>query len=285
MEGEQFRFKPVESNPEAVYRKVWQKIEGGKGVAPEPSPFWKYMAVAASLALLVVSSLFFFGGKGGSVDYIDIVATAGSNTHIVLPDSSSVWLNSNARIRYPMKFTSGRREVELSGEAFFDVRGDKAKPFTIQMDGMRVKVMGTSFNIHSEEGKDIIEVTLVSGSVGLFAGGNNGAAADRLLQPGQQALYSRSGHTFDVRRVRSEMYSCWVTGQFFFENNSLQEIMSSLERAFNTRIFIEGEALKDTRLTAQFIHKETLDEILSILQTPAKYKYKKEDGRIYISPV
>ena len=151
------------------------------------------------------------------------------------------------------------------------------------MKGLRVQVLGTTFNIHSKPESGGIEVTLTEGSVSLFADANSSGMADRVLSPGQQALYATADNTFEIRTIRPEMYSSWVTGKFLFENNSLWEIVSSLERAFNTHIYIEDEALKHMRLTAQFTHQETLDEILSILQTSAKYKYRKEKGRIYIT--
>lgn len=284
MEEKHIRFKPVESDPDAVYEKVWQRINHDRIVARSISPIWKYTAIAASIALLIVSSLFFLiPTNRETTSYIDIVATAGSKTHVVLPDGTSVWLNSNAAIRYPQKFTGKSREVAFKGEAYFDVKTDKEYPFIVKMDEMRVQVLGTSFNIHTGTASDIIEVTLNEGSVALFTQANNSAVADRLLSPGQQALYNKTNRVFEVRNVRSALYSSWVTGMFLFENNSLQEIMTTLERAFNTHIYIGDEALKNTHLTARFTHGETLDEILSILQAPAKYKYRKEEGRIYIS--
>ncbi len=177
-------------------------------------------------------------------------------------------------------------QVELEGEAYFEVANDRGHPFIVNTDGMRVRVLGTSFNLHTgSEDAEVIEVTLTEGSVALFTPNNDSDVADRVLSPNQQAIYDPESHTLQVREVRPELYSSWMTGTFVFENNSLQDIAMSLERAFNTHIHIEGEELKNVHLTARFSHGETLDEILSRLEAPAKYQYLRSEGSVYIRPL
>ncbi len=284
MEEKHIRFKPVESDQDAVYNKIQQRINKDKIVVPIISPVWKYTAIAASIALLIISSLFFYHlNQAMDIPDVHVIATAGTKTHITLPDSTSVWLNGNARISYPQMFTGKNRTVNFSGEGFFEVEKEKDKPFIVNVEGLQVKVLGTSFNIYTQPDSDLVEVTLTEGNVGLFKENNTSMVADELLSPGQQAIYNKQNGQFSIHNVRSDLYLSWITNLFYFDNNSLDEIMVLLGRAFNTHITIEGEKLRNTRLTAQFTHHETLDEILSILQTPAKYKYKKVEGKIYIS--
>lgn len=284
MEEKHIHFKDVPSDKNAVYNRVWERINKDEVVRFKSSPVWKYVSIAATVALLIVSSLFYIDStKPETIENREIVATPGTKARVVLPDNTVVWLNSSANIQYPHKFIEKNRKIAFLGEAFFEVEKDKEKPFIIQTDGLRIQVLGTSFNVHAEPESDVVEITLSEGSVALFKEDNDTDIADHILQPDEQAVFNKVNGQFNIRKVRSEFYSAWVTGEFNFENNSLQEISNALTRAFNTHIYIESEQLKSTHLTARFSHQETLDEILSIIQIPANFKYTKIEGRIYIS--
>ncbi|WP_158712876.1 FecR family protein [Parabacteroides pacaensis] len=214
---------------------------------------------------------------------MEMTAVPGSKVKVILPDSSTVWLNSNAKIRYPRRFSPDSRTVEFTGEAFFQVKKNAKAPFIVDAEGLKIQVVGTEFNVYAQPESQIIETTLLSGSVALFGTKNDTQKPEIILSPNQQALYNKKNGHIDIQHVRAATYACWINGLFIFEKNTLEEIMISLERAFNVKIHIEHDALKDQRLTARFVHQETLDEILSVLQTSAHYKYKKVKGEIYIS--
>lgn len=283
---ERVHFVPIVSDPNTLFDKVCYRIKCGRSRTIGVSSVWKYLSIAASLALLIVSSLFIIssGEKNVSqMSYLEVKSISGSKTRVVLPDSSVVWLNSNASIRYPQVFTSQNREVEFTGEALFSITKDKEKPFIVVMDGMKVEVLGTVFNIHSDSKTDIIETTLLDGTVAVFADNNNTGKADVILSPNEQVLYNRTDGEVKVQKVSGALYSAWVNGVFHFENNTLEEVMRTLSRAFDVSIHIESDMLAKKKFTAQFFHHETLDEILSILQVSAKYKYQKVKGEIYIT--
>lgn len=248
------------------------------------SPVWKYLSIAATIALLVVSSFFLSRSKEvESLASIEVSAVSGSKVKVVLPDSSVVWLNSNAVIQYPHKFTETSRTVSLSGEALFEVKKNPEKPFIVNLDGMDIQVLGTVFNVLAETGSDVIETTLMEGSVALFNGKSHTGKAIGTLSPNQQALFYKKSGVVKVQQVQAMAYAAWVSGNFIFKSKTLQEIASTLKRAFCVKIHIDNETLRNKRLTGQFTNQETLDEILSILQIPADYKYMKKKGEIYIS--
>lgn len=282
---EHMRFKPVESDGAAVYANLWQRIRYGEKIRMGVSVRWKYYSIAATIALLVVSSGFFWLRRAAEtpVQYMEVAAVAGSKTRVVLPDSTVVWLNSNARIRYPQRFTGNFREVDFSGDALFRVTKDITQPFVVKMDGLQVKVLGTVFYIAACPSSELIETTLLEGSVALFSDKNPSPAAGRVLLPDERARYNKKDGRIEVQKVQGRLYASWVKGEYYFENNTLREIMSTLERGFNVPIHIEGKALGDKVFTAKFTHGETLDRILSILQVSAKYKYSKVKGEIYIT--
>lgn len=277
-------FKAVASDADAVYRNLWQRIQNENIISLGVSPVWKYVSIAASFALLIVSSwLMVVSMQPEELAYMEMTAVPGSKVKVILPDSSTVWLNSNAKIRYPRQFSSDSRTVQFTGEAFFQVKKNTKAPFVVDAEGLRIQVLGTEFNVYTEPESQLIETTLINGSVALFGVKNDTKQPDIILSSNQQALYNKGNGQIDVQNVRASSYTSWVSGLFIFEKNTLEEIMTSLERAFNVKIHIEHDTLKKQRLTARFVHQETLDEILSVLQVSAHYKYKKVKGEIYIS--
>ena len=281
--GERIQFEPVQTDAEAVYGKIRQRIQNEKLISFGISPVWKYISFAASIALLIVSSvLVSVYMKPQEMAYVEVAAISGTKVKVILPDSSTVWLNSNARIRYPQKFSADNRIVEFKGEGLFKVKHNASQPFIVDADGLKIKVLGTEFNVYTNAEDQLVETTLLNGSVALYGSENQTETANTTLSPNQQALYDKKNGHIDVQQVRAMSYTSWVSGLFIFEKNTLEEITTTLERAFDVKIHIATDRLKLEQLTARFVHQETLDEILSILQVSAHYKYKKEKGEIFI---
>lgn len=242
---------------------------------------WKYLSIAASIALLVVTSIFLIDKEPErALVYYETTAVPDAKTKITLPDSSVVWLNANACLRYPREFSQQIRQVEIKGEAFFEVRKDEKRPFIVQTDGVGIKVLGTTFNVDAEPDKT--QITLLTGKIGLYKSTNQSQTADRILQPGEQAVYFKSDNDLKISTIRPENTISWVTGIFEFKDNSLEDIMQELQRAFHVKIHIENENLKGQTFNANFTEKETLEEILSVLQISARYKIEKKKGEIFL---
>ena len=212
--------------------------------------------------------------------YYETTAVPDAKTKITLPDSSVVWLNANASLRYPREFSKQIRQVEIKGEAFFEVRKDEKKPFIVQTDGIGIHVLGTTFNVDAEPDKT--EVTLITGKVGLYKSKNLSQTADRILSPGERAVFFKSDDNLSVSTIRPENTISWVTGNFIFRDSSLEEIMQELQRAFHVKIHVQNENLKKQTFNANFTERETLDEILSVLQISARYKIEKRKGELFL---
>lgn len=115
---------------------------------------WKYLSIAASIALLLVTGILLTDKEPEQeLVYYETIAVPDAKTKITLPDSSIVWLNANACLRYPREFSEQVRQVEIKGEAFFEVRKDEKKPFIVQTDGIGIRVLGTTFNVDAEPEK------------------------------------------------------------------------------------------------------------------------------------
>ena len=218
------RFKPLEVDAGIAYNKLWNRIEMSKqriGV----SPVWKYTSIAACIALLCVSSFFVWDNfRSKPLSYLEMTALAGSKVHVLLSDSTEVWLNGDSWIRYPESFDDKNRSVELIGEAFFKVTKDQHRPFHVNMDGMSVQVLGTEFNVLAQKQSDVIETTLLEGSVALYKNSNKSLVPDRILVPGEQAVYSRQSGEIEVQSVQTSFYTSWVTGDYVFENSTFGQI-------------------------------------------------------------
>lgn len=216
------------------------------------------------------------------ISYLEVVAVPGTKTRLILPDSSIVWLNGSSTIRYPQVFTGNERAVEFSGEGLFQVTENIDHPFIVNVEGMRIQVLGTLFNVWADPDSDYVETTLLDGSVALFLGKNHTSVADHILRMNQQAVFNRKSQLLEVKKVSAQTYSSWVTHHFHFEDQTMEEIAHLLERAFGVKIYIQSDTVRNMRLNARFTQQESLEEILSILQIPAHYTYQKEEGAFYI---
>jgi len=279
------RFKSPEYNSSLNYIRLQERI----GIEDIPlkksiSPVWKWFSVAATIALLVVSTFHFINSDHPHPELIwyEVTAVADAKTKVVLSDSSTVWLNANACLTYPRSFDDKNRKVDISGEAFFEIRKDETKPFIVDLGGLQIKVLGTSFNVITDAGNDEIKISLLEGKVALYTTDQSSESA-KILMPNEQAIYSRSKGEITISPIRMDNVMSWVTGEFRFENNTLAEIVQELERAFHVKIHIENAAIQKKTFNATFEDNETLDEILSILQISAKYKIEKKRGEVYIN--
>ena len=190
--------------------------------------------LAASFALLVVSAFHFIDLSRPELVWYEVAAVPDAKTKIVLPDSSTVWLNANARLVYPRSFEDVNRKVSISGEAFFQVRKDKNHPFIVDIGKLQVEVLGTSFNVMTDTYNDEIRISLLEGKVALYEKGQSSKSA-KILMPNQEAKYSPSNGEIMISPIRMDNVMSWITRKFSFEDNTLAEIGEELEKKYGVR--------------------------------------------------
>lgn len=281
--AKRIRFKSLPFDEKQMSERLADRVRrpvvisyAGKG-----NPAWKYLSIAASIALLLLTGIILADKEPEQgLVYYETTAVPDAKTKITLPDSSVVWLNANACLRYPREFSGQARQVEIKGEAFFEVRKDEKKPFIVRTDGIGIRVLGTTFNVDAEPEKTA--VTLITGKIGLYKNTNQSQTADQILSPGERAVFYKPDNTLEVSTIRPESTTSWITGKFIFRDSPLEEIMQELQRAFHVKIYIEDEELARQTFNADFTAKETLDEILSILQISARYRIEKQKGEIFL---
>lgn len=279
--GKQIHFKTLPFDKEGVYQRLRSGLD--LGIIRGQVKLWKAISIAASVTLLIVSSIYMIEKLNPpTLAWLETVAIPNAKTKVTLADGSTVWLNENASLQYPQIFDNEERKVSISGEGFFDIEKAK-KPFIVELGDLRIKVLGTSFNVNTNKNPNEIIITLLEGKIALFEKGNTTENPNKVLKVGEQFIYTKSSKTGSTSTVQSEAITSWATGQFKFNNKTLKEITNELERAFFVKIYIENEKIANERFNAEFLEQEELDEILSVLQISGGFEIKKQQKQIYIN--
>ncbi len=218
---------------------------------------------------------------GGLFHTIDVPKSG--EYRLVLSDSSVVYLNSMTTLKYPVNFTGDSREVELiKGEAFFEVTKDKSHPFIVKTPDVRLKVLGTSFNVSAFNDDKNSYITLETGS--LEVANMNNSKDIQLLEPNQQAIIESGTNTpMLVSDVDASIYSSWRNGTIVFKNETLEEMMKNLARWYNIEVFFEKESLKHVRFSTNIDKYNEIEPILELLQLTNKVKIKTDNNYMLIS--
>ena len=187
---------------------------------------------------------------------IQTVTTLAETRTILLPDGTSVTLNHYSSLSYPKQFKSDNREVELSGEAYFEVSKSKKHPFIVQTETIDVQVLGTHFNVDAYPDNPDVKTTLLTGSVAVS---NKNNSVHMVLKPNEVAIYNKVEQKL-TRKVLENAGDevSWRHGEFIFDDLPLQEIARELSNSFGTTIHITDSTLRNYRVTARFRNGEDL---------------------------
>jgi transmembrane sensor len=175
--------------------------------------------------------------NNASILYNTISTPRGGQYHIILPDGSKVWLNAASSLRFPTVFSGKERSVQLTGEAYFEIARNKNMPFHVQVNNMKVEVLGTHFNVMSYDNEKTINTTLLEGSVSVSAIGSRQSA---VIKPGQQAVLSHDSRLTIHDDIDPEEVIAWKNGLFQFNSADIQTIMRQIERWYDVDVQYKG---------------------------------------------
>lgn len=198
--------------------------------------------------------------------YNEIHIPKGKQFKIILPDRTTVWLNTASSLRFPIAFSSRERKVFLTGEAFFEVGRDKNKPFRVITKESEIEVTGTSFNISSYEDEDQVKTTLVEG--GVVVRYNNQSVQ---LSPGEQSISNINNHAIRKIDVDTESETAWKSGYFVFDQ-PLNDIIREMERWYDLDIKIAPN-IPQRKLAGRFSRSRDYRQILSYLSELGNFDY------------
>lgn len=194
-----------------------------------------------------------------------------------LADGTRVWLNAKSSLRYPVVFTGDERVVYAEGEIYLDVVKDKEHPFFVVLNGMKVEVLGTSFNVNSYADEDYAEVTLVEGRVAAHV--NNKCYE---LFPNKQLRWDKEDQVVDIRTVNVNDYIAWKNGQYIFKGRTLGEVAKVLERWYDVDIVFEDESSEDEIYTGVINKEERIDVFVQRLNETSQFVCRIEGTKIFI---
>ena len=255
----------------------------------------KLLKVAATLLMVPLFSfgLYFLISKSGvRIDGVAEAASSvveerenptGQKSVLFLDDGTKVWLNAASKISYAKDFEDQEtRDVYLEGEAFFDVAHDKEKPFVVHTTSLKIKVLGTSFNVKSYSEEKTIETTLVQGKVRIEQSGVQGNhIGDIELKPNQRAVFDKQSNVIKVKEVVAENSGSWKVERMVFDGVSIDNVILQMERWFNVRIHVENKGDLDCKLTAS-IEEESLEEVLKLIEATHDIHYRIEGRDVYL---
>ncbi|MDF7814735.1 FecR domain-containing protein [Hymenobacter sp. YC55] len=186
------------------------------------------------------------------------VAAGAQRRQVALPDGSQVWVNRNSTLRYAAEFSESAREVQLQGEAFFEVKKAHGQPFTVLTPDTRTRVLGTSFNVRAYNTEDSVEVSVVTGRVAFSPLQRLSAAADSvLLTPGLRGVIRRAIPAAAVQKpIVDPNFRAWQRDELVFDNQTLSQVTQTLSRYYNVPVTLADSSLNQCRFTGTFVRTE-----------------------------
>ncbi len=311
-----------ETEVKNLREKIWSSLEKksleekNKLLQQKNITYWKRtLAVAASIAILLSLSLIFYFNHSPKNNYHTFYADAGSKSKITLSDGTIVYLNSETEIKIPYDFDQNNRNVELIGEAYFDVQKTENKDlFIVKVGDLNINVLGTKFNVKGYPNEETIETTLEKGKVEIEKRSTGKTQKIVALKPNQQAVFIKKkgdilvsntkGQTIDKNeteetdssndnkqkerlilkeQIETNLYTSWKEGKFVFESEPFSTLIIRMQRWYGIKIEIKNDSLKNINFTGT-LKNETIEQALDALKMSQTFQYSMdiENNIIYI---
>ncbi len=237
--------------------------------------YWLQIVSVAAILILVLLS-------GGALTYIfsdhkmkseELVfeTPRGQKSIVKLPDGSFVRLNAKSRLVYH-SFSSTYRQVELRGEAFFQIVHNERAPFVVKTDECEVEVLGTTFNVMAYDEFGRKEITLISGAVNVHT-----ETGQQILKPGEALILKE--HKAQIIEADTSQASGWIENKFNFRNIPLSELIKRLENWYDVDITYDNPTGREVNFTGTFKNEETIWQVLDAIKVYTPIKYQKSELR------
>ena len=197
-------------------------------------------------------------GATKEIGYNTINVPYGGTYTVELCDGTKVYLNSGTTLEFPSRFDGKVRSVILKGEAYFDVARNVSKPFVVEVDEMKVKVLGTSFNVKSYVDEPGVYTTLVEGSVAILRDGQ----PEKKIKPGEQAYYNKGVGTLSIAEVDVNEFTSWKDGLFYFKDIALEEILRIVSRWYDLEVFYMNQGAKSVIYSGKLPMYSSVEDVL-----------------------
>ncbi|WP_418214517.1 FecR family protein [Bacteroides difficilis] len=265
-------------------KRLYKKLDEEKGKQNKILRMHRWMKYAAVIAIIFSISGgigYWFYHNGTDQQMMVAVANEGIVKEVVLPDGTKVWLNNSATLKYPREFSEKERNVHLEGEAYFEVTKNRHKPFTVQSDAMRVRVLGTTFNFKCDKRCRVAEATLIEGEIEVKGNKEEGQI---ILTPGQRAELNKSNGRLTVKQVDAKLDAVWHDNLIPFQKADIFTITRTLERFYDVKIILSPDMKPDKTYSGVLKRKSDIESVLKSLQNSIPIDYKIVGNNIFISP-
>ena len=192
--------------------------------------------------------------------YNTITTPRGGQYQVTLADGTRVWLNAESSLRFPTAFAGRERSVELTGEAYFEVKADKDKPFLVKAGQTETRVLGTNFNIMAYSDEGAVKTTLLEGAVSMGQG-----TRSAMLRPGEQGQYDDGKGVIATRAVNTRAVVAWKDGYYFFDRTPMKNVMRQIARWYDVNIVYQGAAPED-EIVGKLPRTADVKEVLHIME-------------------
>lgn len=241
---------------------------------------WHYAAACAVvvgvIGTLVLKTIM---NQSELVQEIELVVPRGETRNIQLPDNTVVFLNSDTKLSYNSSFGKKKREVNLAGEAFFDVTYNEHIPFIVNTPENRIRVLGTAFNVSAYPDEDLHQISLERGKIEVSH--QNQEACN--LHPNQTYLLLKSNGSSKVFKTEHiSDYSSWSRGKIILRNQRFIDMVKDLERSHNVVFVIQNEQILTSRFTGEFSREESIRKILDIIKLTTHFEFDIERDTVII---
>ena len=212
------------------------------------------------------------------LQYNELYVPKGADFYLKLPDGSIVNINSESKLRFPVRFSRHSREVYLEGEAFFQVAKDSTAPFTVHAEGKAITVLGTKFNVSAYTDDPAWITTLVEGKVMVSQEDRNDT-----LRPSEQLTIHKETGRVETKIVDTELYTSWIDGKFYFKGYRFEDIVKKLERWYDFKMIYEDEEIKNMTFRGTIDKHQPLEQLLRYLEETTNIHFNIQDKTIRVS--
>ncbi|SHF84236.1 FecR family protein [Mariniphaga anaerophila] len=245
---------------------------------------YKIAAVLAFPVALGIGWHLFNGGEKQlqlSEQFCEISSPKGHVSKCILPDGTEVWINTGSSVVYnTASFNRGIREVELEGEAYFEVTSNKENPFVVVTSHANVKVTGTSFNVVAYSDSQEFETVLAEGNIELQFNAGNRESLD--IKPGQRAVYYPANNDLKIQQVEADMFTSWRNGELLFKDATLNDLVKELERIYDIKFHLKPQTLGNFRFRGMFSYNNNLIEALEKIKKTSGIDYYIENKEVWL---
>lgn len=203
----------------------------------------------------------------------------GGEYKLILSDGTRVWLNSQTVLRYPVNFTGKERLVYLEGEAYFDVAHNDKCPFIVNTrTEVNIQVLGTAFNVRAYPDEIQIETVLEQGSVKMWQHSSN-----ITLVPGTKGVFNKNNGEFSTEEVNTELYTAWYKGQYVFEEETIENILTRLSRWYDIHVFFADQKARNMVFSGSIRKYETIHQFLQAVEMTGGIRFQVKGNTIIVS--